>query len=116
MLLFQSEAWGSLLHTGDCRLGQPHLGELKEALAEAVGDEEGRLDMLWLDATMGDNAAIVGAELGRGPTEGGAVCRWQWSGEYTGCWCRRLFGVCCCWLSCRSHLKPREEPGRNTCL
>jgi hypothetical protein len=70
MLLFQSEVWGSLLHTGDCRLGGPHLEELSEALSEALGDEEGRVDMLWLDATMGDNAAVVG---GRGGGGGGGV-------------------------------------------
>lgn len=29
MLLFQSEVWGSLLHTGDCRLTPDALHELK---------------------------------------------------------------------------------------
>lgn len=59
MLLFQADAFGALLHTGDCRLDAAALAALRAHLDEALG-EGARLDALWLDATMGDAPHVVG--------------------------------------------------------
>lgn len=48
MFLFQSEAFGALLHTGDCRLTPDALAGLRAHLAAA---DVAPLDALWLDAT-----------------------------------------------------------------
>lgn len=58
MLLFESPAWGSLLHTGDCRVEAAGLAELAEALEERLGPGA-RPTMLWLDASAGEDSVMV---------------------------------------------------------
>jgi hypothetical protein len=58
MLLFQSDIWGSLLHTGDCRLGPEQLEELRAALDELLGPGAAP-DTLWLDSTWGSEGLVV---------------------------------------------------------
>ncbi|KAI8466457.1 MAG: hypothetical protein J3K34DRAFT_460880 [Monoraphidium minutum] len=58
MLLFESEVWGSVLHTGDCRVGPGELAALVEALEERLGPG-GRPGLVYLDATAGEGAGIL---------------------------------------------------------
>jgi hypothetical protein len=52
MLLFESEVWGSILHTGDCRVTSRQLPDLAAALDELLG-EGPHLGLLCLDVTAG---------------------------------------------------------------
>jgi hypothetical protein len=64
MLLFESEAWGSILHTGDCRVTE-QLPRLRAALDELLG-EGAPLGLLHLDATAGDTSADMTVRPGVG--------------------------------------------------
>ncbi|KAI8463176.1 MAG: hypothetical protein J3K34DRAFT_496433 [Monoraphidium minutum] len=74
MLLFQCEVWGSLLHTGDCRLTPEGTAELAAYLCEALGGG-GSPDTLWLDGTMAGHPYLDFPPLGAVIDEAVALIR-----------------------------------------
>lgn len=81
MLLFESDAWGTILHTGDCRVGPSQLEALCSALDEHLGEGgHRRIDLLFMDATAA------------GVRVGGVVVEVVWGSLHAVLLC--LFGVC----------------------